>query len=360
MSQLGVFILWQSGEKYAQDIIDDLSKQFYFLNAKSLKWNYDDVCTNLNKLYPHRKFDYSSAKVKEIGADKSGVRLHILILKDINPSFENGINIKFKQLKEKYRKQYKTNFLHAADNEIEALDNIYQLLNQDYKNYKKKDNKFVIFDKFKNKFLESKIRDLNNIKEVLEVLNQNNVNYVILRNWEEFDGEILSEEHSDIDILTDDLYLVVSLLNAKILVYSTNRFKYGVKIGSQIIPLDLRRIDEKYYDRQWAKEILKTKTKFKYFNIPENENYYYSLLYHALIQKPFLISDYRNKLKSLKNDEISIKNLKEFMAAKNYKFVNPEDKTGFYRYNIQGYIFMLKYFLKKIGFVKELVKWIKK
>ena len=113
MEELGFYIVWQSGEEHFDDIIQDIRKEFDVLDVKSLHWSKDSIGKNLNMLYPHREFNNNSAKVKEIGRTKDGVRLHTIIVLDHSSNMQDGVNVNFKNLKDKYRKKYKTNFYSA-------------------------------------------------------------------------------------------------------------------------------------------------------------------------------------------------------------------------------------------------------
>jgi hypothetical protein len=361
MEGLGVFIIWQSGEEYIDDIIVDLQKKFKILYAKSLFWDFEDVCINLNKLYPHRKFESNSPKVKEIGQNKEGVRLHIFIVVDDKIQMKNDINLNFQELKNSYRKKYRTNFIHSADNHIEAVDNIKKVLELDYVKILKREEKYIVFDKKSFKILESKKIKFNDIREVFELLNKNKIEYVVLRNWDDFDGNILSEEHSDIDLLVMDYFKVISLLNAKKMKKEHYRVQHSVSINNLEIPFDLRYIGDDYYDKKWQIEIVKKRKKFKYFFIPDEVNYYYSLLYHALIQKPFLSHDYRKKLKKINSDKLpSIGRLKMFMRKNNYSFTRPLDRSVYYRFSLLHYRYMFTYFLKKNIYLKSFFEWVRK
>jgi hypothetical protein len=359
MSELGIYIVWQSGERYINNIIDDIDERFDILDAQSLHWSNDIVFKNLNKLYPHRKFKKKSSKVKEIGAREDGVRLHAIVVLDRNENIVDGVNLNFKNLKFNYREKYKTNFFHSADNEKEAIDNIKQILNIDLSNYADSQNKFIIFDNNYSKLLKSNVVNFSNIKEVFEVLNDQ-VNYIVLRNWDEFDNNIISEEHSDIDILTENLYETAVVVNAIKMYKTKNRVRYTVRINNLNIPFDFRFVGDNYYDINWQNELLKTKIKYKYFFIADNENYYFSLLYHAFIQKPFLSIGYKKRLLFIRNNEPTLDKLKNFMRQRNYNIVKPSDKSVYYRYSLYHIKNLIIFSVKKNIIITRLIKWIKR
>jgi hypothetical protein len=359
MEELGFYIVWQSGEEHFDDIIQDIRKEFDVLDVKSLHWSKDSIGKNLNMLYPHREFNNNSAKVKEIGRTKDGVRLHTIIVLDHSSNMQDGVNVNFKNLKDKYRKKYKTNFLHAADNGTEALDNISQVLNQKNFNPKKHKKQFIVFDKFNLKLINSDIVSFSSIEDVFKLLNEK-IKYVVLRNWDEFDGEILSEEHSDIDILVDEHYKAFAILNAIRMKKESYRVKSSVNIDGLEIPFDIRYIGDNYYDKKWELDILDRRKFFKYFYIPDENNYYYSLLYHALVQKPFLSNDYSTKLLNLRRTNPSIQMLNIFLINKGYEFLKPKDKSVYYKFSLFHFKYLLVYKLKQHKEIWKVIKWIKK
>ena len=358
-----MFIIWQSGEDVAQKIIDDISNKFQIIDATTIHWQRQDVCSQLNRLYPHRKFDYSAAKVKEIGADKNGVRLHFIIVRDLSPITKNDININLHNLKKIYREKFNTNFLHSTDNQADSLQTINRLLNfsrQKINDLNKLDkSKFLLFNQNKNILMKSEVITFNTISELFQRLNDYKILYVVLRNWEILDQDIVSLEHSDVDLLVEDYYNTILALNAKKANNKSYRVQYIIKIGKSNIPFDIRYVGDKYYDSKWAENIVKTRMNNDFFFIPNNENYYYSLLYHALIHKPSLSTDYYNRLMAINPIKPDMKNLKSFLKANNYKITRPLDKSVHYVYSYHHLKYILYSYLKKSKYLYTLYQKIR-
>jgi hypothetical protein len=359
LNQLGVFIIWQSGENYAQDIIEDIKTKFNLIMGETLEWNSSHIGERLNKLYPHRQFDYNSSKVKEIGADKIGVRLHFIVVKDLFPNMNrDNINLNFKEIKEFYRKKYKTNFLHSSDNQREAIDNIKTILNYNESKIKNlisfRHNKFVLFNYSTLVLMSTERVKFNSIEDVFSKLDAEQIHWVVLRNWDELDNDIITLAHGDVDILVDDLYKTILILNG---VRGTNlnyRVQYKISIDGQEIPFDIRYVGDDYYDKNWEQEILRKREKKDYFYIPNKDNYYYSLLYHALVHKPKLSEEYTRKLSKLSKYNPTIENLKTFLTTYDYKITKPKDKSVYYRYSKKHYIYIFKQLIKGV------LLWIRK
>ena len=90
----------------------------------------------------------------------------------------------------------------------------------------------------------------------------------------------------------------------------------------------------------------------KGFYTLNDEDYFYSLLYHALIQKLDFSDDYKNRLKNMNKDytnEIadslkkSSKMLEKWMLNRKYIAVKPVDETVIYNYNMLEYLKPLVY-----------------
>lgn len=139
-------------------------------------------------------------------------------------------------------------------------------------------------------------KEWKSFREMFEAMNQN-VNYVILRNYEFLGQEKLDQRHADLDILCDNKKELISLTGAKPWDQIDDGVRYAVKINNQRIYMDIREIGDGYYDRHWQRAMLKKRTLFlDSFYVMDEENYFYSLTYHALIQKAHVSSDYQKML----------------------------------------------------------------
>jgi hypothetical protein len=142
------------------------------------------------------------------------------------------------------------------------------------------------------------ITDYNNFKEVIEILNRNNVQYLILRNYDNLlSPNLYQDGHGDIDMLVRNHKEVVDLIGAKPwnLKYKT---KYGdgthfyITIKDKRVSLDLREVGDGYYCTLWEKNMLKKRVLYNGFYIMDEENLFFSLAYHAILQKRFFSNEY--------------------------------------------------------------------
>lgn len=158
--------------------------------------------------------------------------------------------------------------------------------------------------------------------------------YVVLRNYEEFVNGTFSVEHPDIDILCRDTQSFLSVIGSKSrsekIDHKVHRL---VSINEQEVMLDIREIGDGYYDTRWEKEMLNSRILLNnYCYVLNDIDYFYSLLYHAFIQKHMLSNDYETRLKQMASElnicisePLSTKELEEYMRKKGYKYTYPKD-----------------------------------
>jgi hypothetical protein len=177
------------------------------------------------------------------------------------------------------------------------------------------------------------MNDVCNLRDFFDYLNSH-LNYLILRNWDNiFDEKIYGSGHEDIDILCDDIDEFVRLTNSIRIHSEPYRDNYNVCIGHTKIRLDIRHIGDGYYPRQWERRMLQNRvlTESNIY-IMDKEDYFYSLIYHALLQKSVCSLEYFEKISKMQCD---------FMSASNRVD------------NEEGYLRILKAFLNRNVYVVE-------
>ena len=172
------------------------------------------------------------------------------------------------------------------------------------------------------------------LEEMFLELNKQQIRYVVLRNYEEMElDNFYSTGHGDIDFLTDNVTEFVKVLNAYPRFVSDDRIHYLVNINHNEVVIDIRSVGDDYYCRNWEIDILNKRKKYKYWYIPDDLNYYYSLVYHSILQKSFFSDDYALRLEKMTmelgldgNDKnVHIINLIKYMKSNKYYFTYPDD-----------------------------------
>lgn len=184
----------------------------------------------------------------------------------------------------------------------------------------------------------------DSIYEVFEVLNKNNVLYVVMRNYEEMHCDnFFCEGHEDIDFLCENTSQLVKIIKAKPKMGKDDGIHYYIEIDNTKVPIDIRNVNDNYYDPLWSKNILNDRIIASNGNwyVMNTEDYYYSLIYHVIIQKEVIQPSYINKLNKMNEKNIS-KGFKKdwkrhfnllvmYMRDKGYRFVEPDDESVFFQ-----------------------------
>lgn len=160
-------------------------------------------------------------------------------------------------------------------------------------------------------------------------------NYVVLRNYETLTEDMVNSSHPDIDFLCEDSAKICKILQLEKRLKKEDGIHYKAVIAGKTTDIDLRCVGDGYYDEVWEKDILNTKKMYEGLcYVPNEEQYVYSLLYHALIQKREMSGDYKSRLSAMKSDlnvnsrEQMIRSLEAFMREKSYTYT--------YQHNIKG------------------------
>lgn len=177
--------------------------------------------------------------------------------------------------------------------------------------------------------------EYTNMSDMFSRLNNAGCEYVVLRNYNNLlNDEIYMAGHGDVDMLCRDVRKVVDIIGAKACrpqygEYGDNVHFYIMYKGKKV-SIDLRSVGDGYYCEQWEEAILKSRVMYGCFYIMNEENQYYSLIYHAIFQKNQLSEEYRLRLSemngiSIRTESQLIDILETYMKKNNYKYVFCKD-----------------------------------
>ena len=179
-----------------------------------------------------------------------------------------------------------------------------------------------------------KYKNIENLRDAFEKISKAS-DYLVLRNWEGFYDDILLEGHNDIDLLCaspESRDKIIKILDAKDLTFDGYHYSFLYR-GSEVT-LDTRTVGDNYYDTAWQINMLKNKKKHPLgFYVMSDEDYFYSLAYHAIYQKKTGLSDeYRNRLDSMNDGEAHtqdeyISMLDKYMKKNGYGYTKPKDES---------------------------------
>ena len=353
--EVHLFIIWENARNKQKEILEDIKSNFEIIKIYEMEWSKEKFSEDLSRFYG-TNLPNGSHKEKHCGTGK----FVLIIVKDKKPIYEERmtskgtqiVNINMFDKKEEYRELTGGGHkVHATNNETETNHDLTLLLGKNIEDYLKENSK-----KWNGK-IEEKKQDLignngwKNAKEMFYALN-NCTKYAILRNYEVLPEEIYINEHNDIDLICESKEDVTYILNAEPVHKEEYRVQYKAKVENKIAYFDLRYIGDNYYDEKMEKNILNNRVyNEKGFFTLDKENYFYSLLYHALIQKLDFSEEYRKRLINMNIENIKetasleefINILKKWMIANEYIMLKPNDESVIFNLNMVVYFEPLIY-----------------
>lgn len=324
--QLYLFIIWEKSRCKTDLIIDDIKTRFVIREIFEIKWSKEYFLNNLIRFYGN-----SLPDVKKKALLSGTGPFLLIVIEDQNPNFIEDIGIYGKlkinenisKNKEKYRKWIGRKYsIHGSISEKETNHDLTLLLGKSSFELSKE---IPIHWDGSIKKLESDLfghGGWNSMPQFLKMLN-GTIKYAILRNFEDLPEKFSSDEHNDIDILTNDTIIVPYVCMTSGNTSPKERLPGSIKIGNKIALIDWKHPGDKYYDKRWYEDILKRVILHKNgFYVPSIEDYFYTLFYHAVFHKKKISNDYRKKLlklgDELNNSEFSESMLNDFNLSKKF------------------------------------------
>ena len=188
----------------------------------------------------------------------------------------------------------------------------------------------------------------SSISEIFTALNNANCNYIVMRNYECFkSGNVFVNGHDDIDLLCDDIEKVRKVLDVRRRFFFPAVDSYCIKYNDLTVHVDIRYVGDGYYDKKWQQNMLNSKSLFNgNIYIPNFENYFYSLIYHAIYQKKSLSEEYLNRLCTMasslniccRTEKDLLIELKKYMQKYDYRASYTKDPAIILNfYDLQDY-----------------------
>ena len=364
-------IIWPNAVRFKEDIISDLQSEFTIITTLRICWDEDRWNDNYRVFYSKSWQGLPAARRQKTIWDKA---LHcgngdflLVVFQDDAPemSFEQVtdemafVNTRVLNKKKEYRQLTGGGHLiHASNNETETDRDLALLLGWGADDFL---NHIDTFGGSARRLCRncSGIDGYDTLASFFYLLNHT-VRYCVLRNFNELPELPYEQEHQDIDLLVENLSFVVNLTSAKPISGSPDRVDYSICIGGKEIPFDLRYVGDNYYDPAWEKSILEHRILEKQsFYVPEPKDLYYSLLYHAYVQKHLVKQDYLTKLTRCGNsiglvfepdEQRVICQLDAFMEKSGYEYIKPKDNSVVYNLDFvlkSAYAFRNGTFIKR-------------
>ena len=361
-SEVHIVLIWEKGLNKLNHILHDLKNSFDILDVIKINWNERFFSNNLSRFYGQNLPD-RSFKEKHCGKGP----FTSIIIRHNKPIYKIRKTSKGKRLVNTLlfdKKQLYRNWtggghkVHTSNDMKESMRDIFLLLNKRIEDYKNLD----IWDE-NIRYLDSSIQGFSgwkNFNELFDFINTSS-QYVILRNYK--DIESVGPDFSDIDFLTSDKDFMYSV-NAVKKHRDGKRAAYAIKVSDNSYNIDIRFVDDKYYDFKWSCDMINSKVLYENkFFIPNPVNEFYSLLYHVLIHKNSLPEKYSNELldmcdtiglsvdmSSFTNRKKSLFILNKFLNDQGYRITRPKDYSVQYTYGYKG---LKRFFWELIGKIKN-------
>jgi hypothetical protein len=336
MEEIHLLIIWSKALAQKDKILSDLKGRFDILEISNITWSLDKFSENLSRFYGEN-LPKNSGKEKHCGNDT----FTCVVVKDSNPLYDfrktskgpRVVNARLFDAKQLYRKWTNGGHkIHATDNVNETKLQLALLFGKDYNSYLD-----VAISKTELTYEKNLVgaNGWSSFEELFYVLNITS-KYLILRNFENL-NEQLASKHPDVDLLVENKHVVANIINAKPTTNKSYRVQYVSIIDKKEINFDLRHVGDHYYCDSFQTELLNRRIKYKYFYVPSDEMHFYSLMYHALVHKESISTDYIVKLNELSKNmglnysmdkfiDINLLNiLLEYMNEEGYAIMEPND-----------------------------------
>ncbi len=145
------------------------------------------------------------------------------------------------------------------------------------------------------------------IEDIFALLNEA-LPYMVLRNFEALPEQVYVPGHNDVDLLVQDFKHAARLINGSKVFPEPWRVHYRVDIAGHDIRFDLRSVGDNYFDTRWQADVLGRRyLSERGFYRPEAVDYFYTLLYHALVHKRQMKPDYATRLSRMADDLVGLK-----------------------------------------------------
>ena len=221
------------------------------------------------------------------------------------------------------------------------------------------------------------------IADVFDVLNKNQISYLVLRNYENLlKPEMYLDGHGDLDLLCEDSQEIVRLLDAQTerrdqYPYKGDGTHYYIYVAGERVSLDLRYVGDDYYCKEWEEFLLRNRVAHNCFYVMDEKSYFYTLLYHAILQKPCLSEEYLSRLSLMAEkqgielpiySEINFINILDiYMQENGYYYTYPVDYIVPVRFHLVNHNLVMmnrkrwfrhKHYMSKIKTIGLMV-WLK-
>lgn len=341
-SEVHLMIIWEHARTIEEKILKDIAENFDILKTYEVHWSREKFTENLSRFYG-TKLPPNAKKEAHVGTNA----FVAVIVEDKDPVYKKHttskgdahVNTKLFNAKTRHREWTGGGHrIHGTNSVIETDHDLTLLFGKNsediLRHIKKTGSKREVW---KHDLVGA--NGWESLSQLFYVLN-NTIDYVVLRNFDQLPDNYYAKDHGDIDLMVADYKDAMFTANATPVFKQSYRVYNEVLIKNEKVLFDFRHVDDNYYDPLWEVDILSRRVlSNKGFYVAAPEDFFYSLLYHAIIQKPKTGADYKARLiklaktvsislseKSFDNGD-AIRVLAKYLQKNNYVFTQPNDAS---------------------------------
>jgi len=323
-----LLIIWEHALPGLDLLRGEIENSVTVIGEHWIDWPDDRVDDNMLRFYNQPKH-IIEGKIKRVGRGKC----LLLIVEDKEPQYDfrqtsrsvEYVNKKLFDLKDRLRKisvddkripQRWPDLIHSTNSTREYRHDFILLFGFSADEY---DQKVARKKEYNITYSLIGADGWESFEQLFECMNDC-LDYVIMRNWDGLPDQATIKGHDDIDFLVDSLASAMRILKAKKVFPRPYRVHCEIMVAGRPIRIDLRAVGDEYYPKEMQQRMLKNRVLEKCFYVPNEEDHFYSLAYHAMIHKEAI-----GRLFEL---------LADYMRANNWEFTQPEPSVRYNRKHI--------------------------
>lgn len=294
-----LFVIWETAREHEREILDRIGSELTVIAEFAIQWSPDRALTNFERLYG-AAVGGGTGKHEDAGTGE----FVLVVAEDPHPQYRyrqnvSGYveltNVRVADIKRDARALAGGYRVHSSNNIREFFRDATLILGP-----------MRLDDLLRGEIGEVKRRKLQtdlvgdagweSFSELTQVL-QRTVEYVVLRNFEDLPSSLADDP--EIDVLTRDALDFAAIVNGR-RHHPRMGAGYGARMGGRDVTFDIRWVGDGYLDARWQQRILAQCVSAPNGTaVPRADDHFFSLLYHAKIQKPTVKPAYPARLRAI-------------------------------------------------------------
>lgn len=368
-----LFIVWEGGLNKKADVTSKLKEKFNIISQVEVVWSKSKIYENVSRFYKNEQSSIITEHCKNKVRDG---RFYCIVVEDKQPVYNyrqnvSGsiriVNTSILDTKRRLREMLDGNYIHSSGCPEEFYEQLFLLF----------DDKVIksVFTTNQKEHVIKVEQDLVgsngwlDFEQFFNVINKCS-NYLVQRNFEYLPFDFFGND-TDVDILCENYKEFLLASNGRGIKNKSRIVNY-INIDNVSVQFDIRCVSDKYYDPIWSAKMLKNKELFnKIVFSPSRYDYFFSLYYHSVIQKPKVKDVYVERLEGLSekmgldffskqsftSDEIKAKIVSGYLGENGYKIYEAEDATVYLNRNVLKFMPSDLIAFKLVGTVEIIKKY---